>query len=400
MHQAVKGFQDNRGAQLPNAHLLGLFHRLCKLLFYKIKPVFVFDGGVPQLKRDTIAKRSKNRTKYQNEADKIQQLLLDSLAKEKVVQHALGDVAAMLYSPMKAITEQASEKDDIFKLPPIKEDELDGSGEQSTSFTDLSSADSSFDEKSSRNYHLNIQDVDVKSSYFQGLPADIRHEILTDLKETRKESSWGRLHELPAESNNFSSFQMKRLLKRRQVQVELEEAEKEIGGQTLSLIELESLLSEKGIVDPEIAKQRVTSNEHIRYLHVRDLKKAIHKEAIVKEKIETKTKKEEDEKVENVVDIDLVTDSVQEVLEADEEADMQRAIQLSLQNEADNSNSAEDENIGKIRVTKLQRKAFGAAAGSLARDYMVEYGGVNDDEIHELFQSNDNDSNMLNSEFK
>lgn len=54
LHQAVKGFQDAKGGILPNAHLLGIYHRLCKLLYYRIKPVFVFDGGVPVLKRDTI----------------------------------------------------------------------------------------------------------------------------------------------------------------------------------------------------------------------------------------------------------------------------------------------------------------------------------------------------------
>lgn len=50
----VKGFQDSKGGTIPYAHILGLFHRLCKLLFYKIKPIFVFDGGIPDLKRETI----------------------------------------------------------------------------------------------------------------------------------------------------------------------------------------------------------------------------------------------------------------------------------------------------------------------------------------------------------
>lgn len=54
LHQVVKGFQDSNGATLPHAHLLGLFHRLCKLMYYRIRPVFVFDGGVPPLKRETI----------------------------------------------------------------------------------------------------------------------------------------------------------------------------------------------------------------------------------------------------------------------------------------------------------------------------------------------------------
>ena len=56
LHQATKGFRDSSGNPVPNAHLIGLCHRLCKLLFYKIKPVFVFDGGVPFLKRQTIVR--------------------------------------------------------------------------------------------------------------------------------------------------------------------------------------------------------------------------------------------------------------------------------------------------------------------------------------------------------
>lgn len=54
LHQVVKGYQDGRGGAVQNAHLIGLFNRLCKLLFFRIKPVFVFDGGTPQLKRITI----------------------------------------------------------------------------------------------------------------------------------------------------------------------------------------------------------------------------------------------------------------------------------------------------------------------------------------------------------
>ena len=54
LHQAIHGMRDEQGNVAPNAHLLVLFHRICKLLFYRIKPVFVFDGGVPQLKKQTM----------------------------------------------------------------------------------------------------------------------------------------------------------------------------------------------------------------------------------------------------------------------------------------------------------------------------------------------------------
>ena len=46
--------QDSKGAMLLNAHLLSVFHRICKLLYFRIRPVFVFDGGVPSLKKETI----------------------------------------------------------------------------------------------------------------------------------------------------------------------------------------------------------------------------------------------------------------------------------------------------------------------------------------------------------
>lgn len=54
IHQVIQGYQDRRGNAVPNAHLIGLFNRICKLMYFKIKPVFVFDGGVPLLKKNTI----------------------------------------------------------------------------------------------------------------------------------------------------------------------------------------------------------------------------------------------------------------------------------------------------------------------------------------------------------
>lgn len=43
----------------------------------------------------------------------------------------------------------------------------------------------------------NIHNVDVTTSEFKTLPADVRYDILTDLRDTRKQNSWGRLHEMP-----------------------------------------------------------------------------------------------------------------------------------------------------------------------------------------------------------
>ncbi|KIA75754.1 single-stranded DNA endonuclease [Aspergillus ustus] len=61
IYQFLKAVRDKEGNALRNSHVVGFFRRICKLLYFGIKPVFVFDGGAPVLKRQTIANRKKRR---------------------------------------------------------------------------------------------------------------------------------------------------------------------------------------------------------------------------------------------------------------------------------------------------------------------------------------------------
>uniref|UniRef100_A0A8D8A055 DNA repair protein complementing XP-G cells n=1 Tax=Culex pipiens TaxID=7175 RepID=A0A8D8A055_CULPI len=397
LHQVTKGFQDSKGSALPNAHVLGLFHRLCKLMYYRIRPVFVFDGGVPALKRQTIAKRNQSKSKFHNEADRLQQLLLETLAKEKVVQQALGSATSLLVSPSKKpgnSSKEQGEPDEMFKLPPLKEDSPFKNADSSA--TDLDESNSSWDEKGSKNfYHLNLNAIDVTSVHFKNLPADVRHDILSDIKETRKQSSWGRLHELPVESNNFSTFQMKRLLKRRTVQVELEEAEKEMGGKCLSLAELEALLSEEGVdTSSDKAAQKIASDENTRFLLVRDVQKAIEKAKQREEEEKNAPKPPKLPKVE-------IKKSEDREVEDDKEmdAELQMAIQMSLMQDVDPNVVIELES-EEVRMSRQQKEALGGAAMSLARGYMLEYGGMSNDDVRELLhQTQDVDPGEVEQSF-
>ena len=61
IYQFIKAVRDKAGNALRNSHVVGFFRRICKLLFFGIKPVFVFDGGAPILKRQTVSERKKRR---------------------------------------------------------------------------------------------------------------------------------------------------------------------------------------------------------------------------------------------------------------------------------------------------------------------------------------------------
>ena len=55
--QFIKAMRDDDGRPVQNAHLLGTFQRICKLLYHRVKPILVFDGGAPALKRKTVLRR-------------------------------------------------------------------------------------------------------------------------------------------------------------------------------------------------------------------------------------------------------------------------------------------------------------------------------------------------------
>jgi DNA excision repair protein ERCC-5 len=65
----IHGYLALGSEQHRNIHLTGIFRRLVKLLFYGIKPVFVFDGKFPELKRETVRRRQEyreRRVRYTN----------------------------------------------------------------------------------------------------------------------------------------------------------------------------------------------------------------------------------------------------------------------------------------------------------------------------------------------
>jgi DNA excision repair protein ERCC-5 len=81
LHQFVKAMRDAKGDTIHGAHLVGFLRRVCKLLFYGIKPVFIFDGGVPELKKRTIHQRKQRRSEAGESAQKTAEKLFKAQLK-------------------------------------------------------------------------------------------------------------------------------------------------------------------------------------------------------------------------------------------------------------------------------------------------------------------------------
>lgn len=59
--QFIKAMRDEDGKMMKNAHLIGTLRRVLRLLFHKIRPLFVFDGATPELKLRTVQSRRRGR---------------------------------------------------------------------------------------------------------------------------------------------------------------------------------------------------------------------------------------------------------------------------------------------------------------------------------------------------
>ena len=132
--------------------------------------------------------------------------LINNLIKHRVVKTVLNKDSKDQTS--KAIQINTQTNEDMFVLPDMPsisnsqsyvDDDPPVDEEDSDSPVELSPRKQS-------KWMGNIHNVDVTSNEFKALPADVRYDILTDLKETRKQNSWGRLYEMPQVCTNVKQY--------------------------------------------------------------------------------------------------------------------------------------------------------------------------------------------------
>ncbi|KAK5975952.1 XPG I-region [Trichostrongylus colubriformis] len=172
-------------------HLALLVSRLCKLLYYKIRPVFVFDGeGVPSFKRKVLNER---RLKKHTEEIVLSHAKKRTLHSQADVDLATGSQTPSEIDVIKDKLTAANSKrqrleNDLFDILPPKPIEV----------VDLSDDD---------------EDVVVVTDNKDREMSTRTIDKLMDERE-RIRSSRLRPSQIPSESKSFSQFQLQRLLVR------------------------------------------------------------------------------------------------------------------------------------------------------------------------------------------
>ena len=236
--------RDKEGNALRNSHVVGFFRRICKLLFFGIKPVFVFDGGAPILKRQTVGARKARRegrredavrtagkllaVQMQRRAEEDEQKRREGRDRpavdtaEEEIPDNLVYVDELLMSAQERQQKRAFKKQDPYHLPdlPASLSEMGGPDDpRIMSPEEL--------EEYARQFHtgedINIYDfskIDFNSQFFLSLPATDRYNILNAARlrsRLRMGYSKDQLDTMFPDRMAFSKFQIERVRERNEL---------------------------------------------------------------------------------------------------------------------------------------------------------------------------------------
>lgn len=236
--------RDKEGNALRNSHVVGFFRRICKLLFFGIKPVFVFDGGAPILKRQTVGARKARRegrrenavrtagkllaVQMQRRAEEDEQKRREerdrpavNMAEEEVPDN-LVYVDELQMSAQERQQKRAFKKQDAYHLPDLPASLSEMGGPDDPKIMSPEEL-----EEYARQFHtgedINIYDfskIDFNSQFFVSLPATDRYNILNAARlrsRLRMGYSKDQLDTMFPDRMAFSKFQIERVRERNEL---------------------------------------------------------------------------------------------------------------------------------------------------------------------------------------
>ncbi|XP_050447913.1 DNA excision repair protein ERCC-5 isoform X2 [Cataglyphis hispanica] len=200
------------------------------------------------------------------------------------------------------------------------------------------------------------------------------------------------------ESQEFSGYQLKRLLKRRYVQESLESAEKEMGGKTLTLEELDKLLTEQGVnTNSKDAAFRIAADSATRLIYISD------KNTLAKNSNESEaddTLQNANEKIESIAGpsnhAPIIEDiNEYELMDSDEDINVPIHDDFSFISNDINKNAFDSDKESEIDINESLAsldKHLSKTKSNPALAYLLEYSGLSQNQIMHLMKYNKNKS--------
>jgi DNA excision repair protein ERCC-5 len=273
IYQFLKAVRDKEGNALRNSHVVGFFRRICKLLYLGIKPVFVFDGGAPVLKRQTINNRKRRREGRRDDAVKTAGKLLalqmqraaeDEEQKRKDARrHTPPPVEEeplpenLVYAEEIALTPQERQKNrkfkkqDAYHLPNLNAN-LAEMGQPNDprimSLEELQHYANQFQSGEDINVY-DFSKIDFDSPFFTSLPASDRYNILNAARlrsRLRLGYSKEQLDTMFPNRMEFSRFQIERVRERNELTQRLMHINNSGGDLTFGISGVNRVAGEKG----------------------------------------------------------------------------------------------------------------------------------------------------------
>ncbi|CAE6423076.1 unnamed protein product [Rhizoctonia solani] len=247
LYQFQATMRDKEGRALVNAHILGFLRRISKLLFYGIKPVFVFDGGAPVLKRNTIIERKKRKSGAAASHAKVAEKLLAAQLRREALRHAeekgregTSNLPSTSVNRRSVVDDDANYLEDLsgpslvlpgkHNVPPPKPASKSFSPSKPKSSSKpaektfrehdpyrLPELDTSIDARTLPNDPRLATDEELRAYIshlrpddpeFHELPADAQYEILGELRLKSRTTSHRRLQKMLRQSKTAMDFSM------------------------------------------------------------------------------------------------------------------------------------------------------------------------------------------------
>ncbi|KAH9942772.1 PIN domain-like protein [Amylocystis lapponica] len=273
IYQFQATMRDKEGRGLVNAHVLGFLRRICKLLFYGIKPVFVFDGAAPVLKRVTISERKKKKSGAALSHAKLAERLLAAQMRREALNHVkpgekskgkgkapsgpvvldentvyLEDLDGTLPktplkprngtaepSPPSSKKKSRWHDHDPYKLPEVNLREAVAKATRSRAPDPRLATE---DELRAFIDEMRPEDFDVSSPAFRELPTEVQYEIVGDMRLKSRQTSYKRLQNMLRVARtplDFSKEQIKNLKQRNTLTQQLLTTTDSIGKAQISI---------------------------------------------------------------------------------------------------------------------------------------------------------------------